>query len=201
VFSPYNRPEAFKGLEGFSHIWVSFVFHHCLGKARRLSVRPPRLGGNRKIGVFASRSSHRPNPVGISVIELAGQEQVAGGVSLILKGLDLIDGTPVLDIKPYIPYADAVPDARADFAQQAPQAGFEVCFSAQAELRCEQYAALWPGLRQLIAAILSYDPRPAYLSGTSGDKIFAVRLFQFEVRWRVSASNVIEVFAIEPDIA
>jgi len=199
LFSPYNRAEAFKGLEGFSHLWVSFIFHQCLGQEARLSVRPPRLGGNRKLGVFASRSTHRPNPIGISVVELIGMEQSASGVVLLLGGVDLIDATPVLDIKPYVPYADAVTDARADYAQQAPQDDFAVHFTPPAEQQCEQYTASWPGLRQLIKSVLSYDPRPAYMAGKSGDKTYALRLYALEVCWRVVADNVIEVYAIEAD--
>lgn len=109
LFPPFNQPSAFSGLEGFSHIWINFVFHHCLDQQVRLTVRPPRLGGNRKIGVFASRSTHRPNPIGLSVVKLAGIEKGSDGVSLLLNGVDLVDGTPVLDIKPYLPSADAIP--------------------------------------------------------------------------------------------
>ena len=106
LFPPFDRAEVFSGLEGFSHVWISFVFHLCLGQQARLTVRPPRLGGNRKIGVFASRSTHRPNPIGISVVALAGIEQFNNGISLLLKGADVVDGTPVLDIKPFAPYFD-----------------------------------------------------------------------------------------------
>ena len=199
LFVPYNRAEAFSGLDGFSHIWITFVFHHCLDQAARLSVRPPRLGGNRKVGVFASRSTHRPNPVGISVAELAGIEQDKGGLRLRLRGLDLVDGTPVLDIKPYVPYSDSVPEARADYAPQAPVISFDVVFSAAAELQCETHFQRWPELRQLIVEVLGLDPRPAYLVGRSVEKAFAVRLYELDVRWRVKDDSAIEVLSIEYD--
>ncbi len=199
LFVPYNRAEAFSGLGGFSHIWITFVFHHCLDQGARLSVRPPRLGGNRKVGVFASRATHRPNPVGISVAELVGIEQDKGGLCLRLRGIDLIDGTPVLDIKPYVPYSDSIPEALADYAQQPPTASFDVVFSARAEPQCERFSRRWPALRQLIVEVLALDPRPAYLAGRSVEKPFAVRLYELDVRWRVKDENVVEVISIEDD--
>ncbi len=199
MFAPYNRAEAFAGLEGFSHIWITFVFHHCLDQGARLSVRPPRLGGNRKVGVFASRATHRPNPIGISVVELLGVERYKNGVSLQLGGLDLVDGTPVLDIKPYVPYSDAIPEALADYAQQAPIASFDVVFSAEAALTCDKLCQHRPGLRQLIIEVLALDPRPAYFTAASAEKTFAVRLHEFDIRWRVPNEHVVEVMSIEDD--
>ena len=196
LFAPYNRTKAFSGLEGFSHIWITFVFHLCLDQGARLSVRPPRLGGNCKVGVFASRATHRPNPVGISVAELVGIEQYEGGAHLRLRGIDLVDGTPVLDIKPYVPYSDSIPEARADYAQQAPTASFAVVFSAEAEVQCEQYSQRWPELGQLIVEVLALDPRPAYLAGRSAEKPFAIRLYELDVYWRVMAESMIEVVSI-----
>jgi tRNA-Thr(GGU) m(6)t(6)A37 methyltransferase TsaA len=193
---PYDRAEAFAGLEGFSHLWILFVFHLCLNQQARLTVRPPRLGGNRKVGVFASRATHRPNPVGLSVVELAGIERDAERVSLLLRGHDLVDGTPVLDIKPYVPYADAIPDARAAFAREAPAVRFEVEFTPQAEQQLRCLAERRPGLRPLIVSLLSFDPRPAYRSSREDDKEFAVRLHEFDIHWRLSGERSIQVFAI-----
>ena len=113
LLPPQNRPEAVKRLEGFSHIWVSFIFHSVpLGKWPP-TVRPPRLGGNERVGVFASRSTHRPNPLGLSVVKLARIEVSEAGVKLHLIGADLLDGTPVVDIKPYIPGYDSAENATA----------------------------------------------------------------------------------------
>ena len=197
LFPPFDRAEVFSGLEGFSHVWISFVFHLCLGQQARLTVRPPRLGGNRKIGVFASRSTHRPNPIGISVVALAGIEQFNNGISLLLKGADVVDGTPVLDIKPYIPYTDAIPSAVADYAQATPVRKFEVRFSLPAEQQCRQQAARWPDLRQLIISVLSLDPRPAYLPDIDFNRRYAIRLYDLDVHWHVLDPGLIEVLAVE----
>ena len=130
MIAPYNTPAAFVGLEDFSHIWVSWQFHHnYLYKDKqankadssfRAQVRPPRLGGNQKIGVFASRSMYRPSALGLSVVKLEAIEIVEGRVLLIISGADMIDGTPIIDIKPYVAYSDALPDAQSGFAPSAP---------------------------------------------------------------------------------
>ena len=112
LFAPYNHPDAVRGLEAFSHIWIQFVFHQTAARGWTPLVRPPRLGGNARVGVFASRSTHRPNPIGLSLVELAGIDYT-GGLKLNLTGADLVDGTPVLDIKPYIPFVESRPDAAA----------------------------------------------------------------------------------------
>lgn len=108
LLPPYNQPDAVRGLEGFSHLWVIFVFHQTMDGGWRPTVRPPRLGGNARVGVFATRSTFRPNPIGMSLVELHGIE-TRNGVRLQLGSLDLVDGTPVLDIKPYLPFAESQP--------------------------------------------------------------------------------------------
>lgn len=179
LLPPYNRAEAVRGLEGFSHIWVSFVFHACRGEPWKPTVRPPRLGGNRRLGVFATRSTRRPNPIGLSAVELERIEAGPGRVLLHLKGADLMDGTPVLDIKPYLPYADVIPGATSGFAAQAPAALFEVNFSQPALERC----ATVPELELLIRQILSQDPRPAYHGKSDGKRIFGMKLLDYDVKW------------------
>lgn len=186
LFPPYDRDEAWVGLEGFSHIWIQFVFDQCVGQEQRLSVRPPRLGGNRKLGVFATRATHRPNPLGLSVVALAGIEKRDGRVVLLLRGLDLVEGTPVLDVKPYVPYVDAVSEARGGFADSAPVAPLRVEFSAEAEVQCQRWQQQWPELRDLIIGVLALDPRPAYREGEDGERRYGVRLHDLDVRWRVS---------------
>ena len=116
LLPPFDQPEAVAGLEQVSHVWLTFLFHQALEDKPRLKVRPPRLGGNRSIGVFASRATHRPNGIGQSVVRL---DRVEPG-KLWLSGIDLLDGTPVLDIKPYVPYADSIPDAHNAIAEAAP---------------------------------------------------------------------------------
>ncbi len=186
LFPPYNSPEAVKGLEGFSHIWISFIFHAVPEGKWSPMVRPPRLGGNQRVGVFASRSTHRPNPLGLSVVELAGIDSNAKGVTLRLVGADLMDGTPVIDIKPYVPYVDSVCEARAGFAAGSPQPKLEVVFSEQADAQLAGLEGRYPQLRTLISESLSYDPRPAY-KATSGERSCGgVRFYSFDVRFEVT---------------
>lgn len=194
LLPPYNRLEAVKGLEGFSHIWISFVFHGVKRQEWKPTVRPPRLGGNERVGVFASRSTHRPNPIGLSVVELTGIDSSDGRVVLSLKGADLLDGTPVLDIKPYIPYVDAIADARSGFADTAPLPSLRVAFSAQAEQQCLGLAVKYPELRQLICEVLALDPRPAYQAESGRE--YGVNLYDLNIRFHVSGGNA-EVLAIE----
>lgn len=194
LLPPYNRPEAVKGLEGFSHIWITFVFHGVQRSEWKPTVRPPRLGGNERVGVFASRSTHRPNPLGLSVVQLTGIDTVDGKVLLKLRGADLLDGTPVLDIKPYIPYADSIEDARSGFADKEPGPSLAVIFSAQAEQQCAEKLNDYPGLQQLIIAVLAHDPRPAYQADEGRE--YGISLYDLNVRFRVSADRA-EVLAIE----
>ena len=121
VFHPeYRSPEAVRGIEGFSHLWLVFGFHETVGQGWKPTVRPPRLGGNQRIGVFASRSTFRPNGLGLSLVRLEGVDTKApDSPVLLLGGLDLLDGTPVYDVKPYLPYAEAVPEAAGGFAGEA----------------------------------------------------------------------------------
>lgn len=199
--SPYNDPLTVRGLETFSHLWISFMFHQSPTSWTPL-VRPPRLGGNRKVGVFASRSTHRPNRLGLSLIELSGLD-TANGVRLQLKGCDLISGTPVIDIKPYLPWAEAKPDAKAGFAPSAPSV-LPVCFSQTAR---ESIAARADGvsLYALIEQVLGQDPRPAYQRESVSERIYGVRLRDVDVKFRAvikagakKSATTLEVVAIEP---
>ena len=174
IFPPFDREEAFRGLKAFSHIWILFAFHQCRAMNRQTTVRPPRLGGNQRIGVFASRSGFRPNPIGQSVVELTGILKEKNRFDLLVKGIDLLDGTPVLDIKPYLPYADIVSHAKGGYAVERPNEAYTVDFSADAGTqthRLEQERH--PGLKRLITRLLSLDPRPAYRS--AGKRREAIR--------------------------
>lgn len=186
-----------RGLEAFSHLWVLFIFHQTMEGGWRPTVRPPRLGGNARMGVFATRSTFRPNPVGMSLVELKGIRCQKEQVILELGGLDLVDGTPVVDIKPYLPFAEALPDARASYAQQAPQADMPVWFSDALETTLLQHEQRYPRLREFIIDVLAQDPRPAYRKEEEAGKTYAVRLLDFNVRWRVQEAGF-EVFALEP---
>lgn len=189
---PYNNAEAVKGLEGFSHLWLIFIFHGIARREWSPTVRPPRLGGNARMGVFATRSTHRPNPIGLSVVALERIEVSGSRVILHLSGADLMDGTPVLDIKPYLPYADHVPQATAGFAPDAPAAELDVIFTAEAVAACRQWEEKgYQDLHAIIMQLLRYDPRPAYYGEKPGKQEFGMRLYDFDLRWRLDGQLVV----------
>ena len=197
LIAPYNQADAVRGLEAFSHLWILFVFHQTMEGGWRPTVRPPRLGGNARMGVFATRSTFRPNPIGMSLVEL--KEVVCHKDSVILKlgSLDLVDGTPVVDIKPYLPFAESLPDASASYAQSAPAAEMAVSFTAEVEKQLLTLEKRYPQLTLFIREVLAQDPRPAYRKGEETGKTYAVWLHDFNVRWRVTDAGF-EVFALEP---
>ena len=181
--------ECVRGLEDFSHIWLSFVFHETQSQGWKPMVRPPRLGGNAKVGVFASRSTFRPNALGLSVVELVEVDTQSSCTILHLAGCDLLDGTPVMDIKPYLPYADIIPNAKGGFAQTRPEAIVNVSFSDEALQQCEDFGKhLKCNLKVLITQILQLDPRPSYhhtsKNKENNDRIYAMKLYDFDLKWR-----------------
>lgn len=193
LLPPYDDPLAVKGLEQSSHIWVQFVFHQAITTSWRPSIRPPRLGGNEKLGVFATRSSHRPNSMGLSVVKLDGVD-TSDGVVLNVSGIDLLDQTPVLDIKPYVPYVDRVEFAENGFAQEAPS-HCPVMFSRQADqdLRSSE-------LKMLVIEMLQQDPRPAYQS-IDTERVYGTVLNELNLRWRyllIEDEMRIEVIDLKP---
>lgn len=197
LLSPYNQADVVRGLEAFSHLWVIFVFHQTMEGGWHPTVRPPRLGGNARMGVFATRSTFRPNPVGMSLVELKGVVCQKDLVILQLGSLDLVDGTPVIDIKPYLPFAESLPNATASYAQQAPQAEMSVSFTDEIEQQFPALEKRYPLLKTFIRDVLAQDPRPAYRKGEETGKNYAVWLHDFNVRWRVTETGF-EVFALEP---
>lgn len=188
-----NHPfykSAIRELESFSHIWLVFVFHQHDAKSWKPSIRPPRLGGAKKVGVLASRSPHRPNPIGLSAVRLDKVDwNATGGIELHVSGVDILDGTPILDIKPYIPYADSIPRANSGWAEQ-PIEKMPVEFSSQA---LESLATKKdPNLRELIIEMLELDPRPAFQkrqmpanSPEAEGSRYGFRLFDYDVRWQI----------------
>lgn len=188
LLPPFAQPDAVSGLDQFSHIWITFIFHAVVSqqggdRVWKPLVRPPRLGGNEKIGVFATRATHRPNPIGLSAVELVKVE-IGSGVKLHIRGADLLDGTPVLDIKPYIPYADSIPHARAGFAQFAPPR-LSVRWGKEALAAAKNISN---ELQNIIEETLCFDPRPAYQD--EPDRIYGVHLADCNVRFRVDGDCV-----------
>lgn len=199
ILNDMFSPESIRGLEGFSHIWLHFVFHQTEEQGWKSLVRPPRLGGNKKIGVFASRSSFRPNPIGLSVVELLEIEIKKSTIILHLSGCDLLNGTPVLDIKPYLPYVDAIPEALGGFAQEKPEALLDVVFSDEAKKQCEQASfRLGEDVVLLIEQILSLDPKPSYQNPRQNeDRIYRMQLYDFDLSWQYCENNKIKVLALD----
>ncbi|SFN58162.1 tRNA-Thr(GGU) m(6)t(6)A37 methyltransferase TsaA [Formivibrio citricus] len=191
LLPPFDRPESVRGLEAFSHVWLTFVFHETVGNWSP-TVRPPRLGGNKRVGVFASRAPFRPNPIGLSLVELDGVD-TANGVVLRFRGVDLVDGTPILDIKPYIPFVESQPEARGGFVDGPPQQ-LAVTFSDEAMGACQAAQTRYPHLIELIGEVLAQDPRPAYADDPQ--RLYGVRLYDFDVKWRCDGQTAI-VTALE----
>lgn len=191
LVAPFDRAEAVQGLEQVSHVWLIFLFHQALEDKPRLKVRPPRMGGNASLGVFASRATHRPNGIGQSVVKL---ESVEPG-RLYLSGIDLLDGTPVLDIKPYVPYADHVDEARNAIAESAPLQ-VAVSWNDGALQQALQHAMrLKEPLVELIEQCLAQDPRPAYQS-PQPERRYGVLLWDVQVRWHYPTPERIHVLEV-----
>ena len=192
----YNNEELVRGLSAFSHIWVVFVFHATQQQGWKPLVRPPRLGGNQKMGVLATRSTFRPNPIGMSVVKLDSIEKINKRIILHISAFDLLDKTPIIDIKPYIPYADSIENADASYAQQQPLQITNVKYTEQARQALIKYKPTFPTLETFISQVLSQDPRPAYKQGENDDSIYGVNLHHFNIRWIMRAHNTIEVIEI-----
>ena len=190
--------ECIRDLTGFSHIWVQFIFHATQQKGWKPLVRPPRLGGNKKVGVFASRSTFRPNPIGLSVVKLNDIEFNKNRVILHLQGCDLLDQTPVLDIKPYLPYVDSIPDASGGFAGNAPEALIEVVFTEKVIVGLERLNQKYnEDIKLLITQILSLDPKPSYQKQSDNlERIYRMKLYDFDLSWQYCENNKIKVLAI-----
>lgn len=189
----FSHSEAVRELEGFSHIWLIFLFHQTYGRGWKPTVRPPRLGGNQRVGVFASRSPFRPNPIGLSAVKLQSIQCEPNKVVLTVQGADLIDGTPILDIKPYLPYSDCIDEAIGGFADQAPSVSLQVNFSVLAQRQLAQFSKQTPGLESLIRETLSLDPRPAYKHEKDNGREYGVSLGAYNLRWKVEAMQLLVI--------
>ena len=176
---PYRNPEALRGLEGFSHIWLIWEFSESVRSSWSPTVRPPRLGGNTRMGVFATRSPFRPNPIGLSSVRL---EEISlhgpDGPTLVVSGADLMDGTPIFDIKPYVPYADAHPEAQGGFASTRAEPSLQVVIPPQWLEQIPQTH------RAGLEGVLSLDPRPSYQDQPG--RIYGMEFAGLDIRFTVS---------------
>lgn len=179
IFEPeYRSAEALRGIEGFSHLWLIWEFSEAVRESWSPTVRPPRLGGNKRMGVFATRSPFRPNPIGLSCVKLIGVEKTAdSGLAIRVGGIDLMDGTPILDIKPYLPHADCHPEAAGGFAKEVEGYHLEVEFPG------ELLAKVPEGKRNALISLLSQDPRPSYQNDP--DRIYGFGYAGLEIKFRV----------------
>lgn len=185
MFEPeYRSPEAVRGLEEFSHIWLIWEFSGTKRDTWSPTVRPPRLGGNQRLGVFATRSPYRPNPIGLSCVRLERIEPDSPrGPVLHIRGADLMDGTPIYDIKPYLPYADCHPEAAGGFAAQRPEERLAV------ELPEPWLSMIPPEDRAALTGVLAQDPRPAYQRDP--ERVYGLSFAGLEVRFRVDGKRLI----------
>jgi len=192
LFPGHVPPESLKGIEKYSHLWVVTIFHKTMGLNKKSSVRPPRLGGNRRIGVFSTRSPFRPNPIGISAVEIDEIRKQSGKMEIHLKGVDFLDGTPVLDIKPYVGWSDAIENADDGFACEKPTQRLNVIFSPTAVLQCKARQAFGSENPQpLIVQVLEQDPRPAYHARRGVEKCYSMRLMDFDLKWTVEGETAV----------
>ena len=194
ILAPCDREEMFFGLEQFSHIWIQFQFHKAIEDGWRPTVRPPWLGGQKRVGLFASRTPHRPNFLGMSVVRYHGLRRETNGLFLDISGMDLLDGTPVFDIKPYVPYSDICEDASSGFATSVVEP-ITVRFSKEATQACVEYEErTGRALQPLVVEILAQDPRPA--SQRRKKREYGMSLWEMNIRW-YAEENVFLVLSVE----
>ena len=184
VFEPeYRREDALRGIEDFSHLWLIWGFHKAVRESWSPTVRPPRLGGNTRMGVFATRSPFRPNPIGLSSVKLLGVEHHPEyGHILRVAGADLLDGTPIYDIKPYVPYADAHPEASGGFADRIERRRLTVDFPPHLLERVPE------DTREGLTGVLAQDPRPAYQADP--ERVYGMAFAGLEVRFTVEGERL-----------
>ena len=190
VFEPeYRNADAFRGLEGWSHLWLIWVFSEAIRDTWSPTVLPPRLGGKTRMGVFATRSPFRPNPIGLSSVKLVDFDlHTKEGPVLYVAGADLMDGTPILDVKPYLPYTDSHPDAIGGFAEPVRDYHLEVVFP-------EEWLAQVPErLRTPVLGLLAQDPRPSYQNDP--ERVYGVAFGGYDFRFRVK-DGVLTICEVE----
>ena len=205
--SAYAHPDTVLHLEEFSHLWIVYLFHKNQNANHpekwTNTIQPPRIDAPKKVGVYASRSPHRPNPIGLSVVKLEKINVVGGRIEIEVSGVDILDGSPILDIKPYVPYADSLPDANSGWIKNE-ITRYSVEFSEQAEKVILECSPIHQNLKKLISEILEWDPRPRSQreqtpieSANSVGKRFAFRLMDFDIHWTIGQSATLTVQEIK----
>jgi tRNA-Thr(GGU) m(6)t(6)A37 methyltransferase TsaA len=190
LIPPYSNPAAVRGLEQCSHIWLLFLFSATADQGWSPTVRPPRLGGNQRLGVFATRSPFRPNPIGLSPVRLCGIEQAGDRLWLEVEGADLLDGTPILDLKPYLPYTDCLPEAEFALAPTIERLTLPVRFTPSAQRACQLHEArLKQPLARQIGELLRCDPRPAYRQQDEARE-YGISLYGLNIRFRITRDRI-----------
>lgn len=197
---PYNEVDMVRGLENFSHLWVIFNFHATQQQGWKSLVRPPRLGGNKKMGVLATRSTFRPNPIGMSVVKLDRIITANKKIEIHISALDLLHKTPIIDIKPYIAYSDSIPSCESGYATTSPDKKISIKFSPnviQQIITIEKKSSNYSNLLQLIKEVLQQDPRPAYKKKTLDDRVYGMKLYDMNIRWHFIGIEEVYVISIE----
>lgn len=189
IFEPeYRCREAFSGLEGYSHLWLIWQFSEAIRESWSPTVRPPRLGGNKRVGVFATRSPYRPNPIGLSSVELLGIAYTADGPVLTVRGADILDGTPIYDIKPYLAYTDSHPEAKGGFSDGVREYKISVDFPTELLEKVDT------GLHRELISVLEHDPRPSYKG--DGEREYGMRFADYEIFFKVT-DGVLRVVRVD----
>ena len=195
IFEPeFRNPDTLRGIEGYSHLWLIWQFSEAVRRDWSPTVRPPRLGGNTRMGVFATRSPFRPNSLGLSCVKLLGVEQTENhGTVLHVGGADLMDGTPIFDIKPYIPYSDSIPNALGGFTDSAKDFLLEVVFTDALLQKLPE------NKREAAVAVLSHDPRPSYQKDS--DRVYGLCFAGFDIRFTVEENTLTVCEIVKRDTA
>jgi tRNA-Thr(GGU) m(6)t(6)A37 methyltransferase TsaA len=183
VFEPeYRNPDALRGIEGYSHLWLIWQFSEAVRENWSPTVRPPRLGGNRRVGVFATRSPYRPNPIGLSSVRLLAVERTTDGLTLLVSGADLLDGTPIYDVKPYVAYSDSHPDAISGFADEVKN------YALKVEICKELLTKIEVSKQKSLITILENDPRPSYQNDP--EREYGMLFASYEIFFKVAGDTL-----------
>lgn len=197
IFPEWQPADSLQGLSEFSHIWVLFHFHQNQVSSFKAKVHPPRMGGE-KIGVFATRSPHRPNPIGLSLVKL---DRIQDGY-IYISGIDIVDGTPVIDVKPYLSYVESIPDAVSGWVQKKVDGDIEVLFPPHLENKMSVIERMHPNFTDLVVSTLKLDPRPTVYKGYEAEKNspyrqnHAVRIIQYDIHFEFISKGQIQVIDI-----